>query len=117
MGDFRTNPVELELLPGSKSKHFKAFPVPKIHGRTLKKEIERLVKLEVLRKCSDSTWAAPTFIIPKKNGTVRFISDFQYPNKCLLRKPDPIPKIADILQKLEGIKYATSLDLNMGYYK
>ena len=116
LGTFRTNPVDLELIPGSKSKHFKAFPVPKIHERTLKKEIDRLVKLGVLRKCSDSTWAAPTFIIPKKNGTVRFISDFRYLNKCLVRKPYPIPKIADILQKLEGIKYATSLDLNMGYY-
>jgi hypothetical protein len=36
-------------------------------------EIERLVKLGVLKRCSDSEWAAPTFIIPKKNGTVRFI--------------------------------------------
>ena len=59
----------------------------------------------------------PTFIIPKKNGTVRFISDFRYVNKCLIRKPYPIPKIADVLQKLEGVKFATSLDLNMGYFK
>ena len=53
LGDFQTNPVELELLPGSKSKHFKAFPVPKIHERTLKKEIDRLVNLGVLLKFSD----------------------------------------------------------------
>ena len=32
------------------------------------------------------------------------------------RKPFPIPKIQDMLLKLEGFKYATSLDLNMGYY-
>ena len=37
-------------------------------------------------------------------------------NKNLVRKPYPIPKIADVLQKLEGITYATALDLNMGYY-
>ena len=37
LGTFRTNPVDLELIPGSKSKHFKAFPVPKIHEHTLKK--------------------------------------------------------------------------------
>ena len=28
----------------------------------------------------------------------------------------PIPKIADVLQKIEGLEWATSLDLNMGYY-
>ena len=30
--------------------------------------------------------------------------------------PYPIPKIQDMLLKLEGFQYATSLDLNMGYY-
>ena len=83
---------------------------------TLKKELQRLCKLGVLRKCSDSTWASPTFIIPKKNGTVRFIFDFRYLTKNLVCKPYPIPKIADVLQKLEGLSYATALDLNMGYY-
>ena len=28
----------------------------------------------------------------------------------------PIPKIQDLLLKLEGFQYATSLNLNMGYY-
>ena len=32
------------------------------------------------------------------------------------KKPFPIPKIQDLLLKLEGFKYATSLDSNMGYY-
>ena len=53
----------------------------------------------------------------KKNGTVKFISDFRELNKRIKRKPFPIPKIHDqVLLKLEGFKYATSLDLNMGYY-
>ena len=32
------------------------------------------------------------------------------------QKPYPIPKINGMLLKLEGFKYATSADLNMGYY-
>jgi hypothetical protein len=39
---------------------------------------------------------------------VRTISDFREPNKRIIRKPYPIPKISMILQ--------TALDLNMGYY-
>ena len=70
----------------------------------------------VLKKVNQSEWAAPTFIIPKKDGSVRFISDFRELNKRIKRKPFPIPKIQDMLLKLEGFKYATSLDLNMGYY-
>ena len=116
LGDFYTDPVHLNLKIDAVPKHHKPFPVPKIHETTLRNELARLCKIGVLKKCSDSTWASPTFIIPKKNGTVRFISDFRYVNKCLIRKPYPIPKIADVLQKLEGVKFATSLDLNMGYF-
>jgi hypothetical protein len=31
-------------------------------------------------------------------------------------KPFPLPKISDILRKLSGFKYATAIDLSMGYY-
>jgi hypothetical protein len=63
-----------------------------------------------------SQWVLLTFIIPKKDSTVRTISDFRELNKCIVRKPYPIPKISMILQELEGFPYATALDLNMGYY-
>ena len=52
----------------------------------------------------------------KKDGLVRFISEFRELNKRIRRKPFPIPKVPDLLLKLEGFQYATSLDLNMGYY-
>ena len=52
----------------------------------------------------------------QKNNTVRFITDLREVNKRIIRKPYPIPKIGDILQKLEGFQWATALDLNMGYY-
>ncbi len=58
----------------------------------------------------------PSFIIPKKDHTVRTISDFRELNKQIVRKPYPIPKISTTLQELKGFTYATTLDLNMGYY-
>ena len=33
-----------------------------------------------------------------------------------MQKPFPLPKISTVLQELEGFTYATTLDLNMGYY-
>jgi len=82
--------------------------------QTLKAEVERLVKIGVLKKVNRSEWAAPTFVIPKKDGSVRFISDFRELNKRTLRKPHPIPNIQDMLLNLEGFQWATGLDLNMG---
>ena len=70
----------------------------------------------MLKRQPTSEWASPTFIIPKKNKTVRFISDFREVNQRIVRTPFPIPKISTVLQEMEGFTYATALDLNMGYY-
>ena len=116
LGTWTGSEIDLELNEGAKPYHAKPYPIPKVHEATLKMEVERLCKLGVLKKVNRSQWAAPTFIIPKKDGTVRFISDFRELNKRIRRKPFPIPHIQDMLLNLEGFQYATSLDLNMGYY-
>jgi hypothetical protein len=96
--------------------HGRAYPIPQIHKAALMKEIDRLCSIDVLKWQPNSEWASPTFIIPKKDGIVRTISDFRELNKCIVQKPYPIPKISTTLQELEGFTYATALDLNMGYY-
>jgi hypothetical protein len=90
--------------------------VPKIHEETLKKEIQHLCKLGVLNPQVASEYQSPSFIIPKKNGTVRVVSDFRVLNSNLQRVSFPIPTIQVILTSLNGFTYATSIDLNMGYY-
>jgi hypothetical protein len=56
------------------------------------------------------------FTISKPDGSLRSLADLREVNKVIKRKPYPLPKISDMLRKLEGFMYATSLDLNMGYY-
>ncbi len=90
--------------------------MPKVHKDTIRKEVERLCQLGVLEKQPASKWASPSFIIPKKDKTVRFLSDFWEVNKRSVRKPFPIPKISTVLQEIEGFSYATALNFNMGYY-
>jgi hypothetical protein len=115
-GKYNGDPVSLELIPGSKPYYGKPFSIPKAYEQVTKDEIKRLESLEILKPIASSEWAAPTFIIPKKNNTVRVITDFRGLNKCLVRKPYPIPKIPNIFRGLEKFQYATTIDLNMGYY-
>ncbi len=115
-GDWKTKPVSFQLKEGVSPYHSQAFPVPKIQKDTIMKEVERLCKLEVLERQPASEWALPSFIIPKKDKTVCFLSDFWEVNMRLTRTPFPIPKISMVLRKIEGITFATALDLNMGYY-
>ncbi len=116
LGDWDTEPVSFELKEGAKPYHGRAYPVPHAHKETLKKELNRLCELGVLEWQPESEWASPSFIVPKKDQTVRFLSDFREVNKRIVRKPFPLPKISTVLQELEGFTFATALDLNMGYY-
>jgi hypothetical protein len=97
LGDWKTKPVSFQLKEGASPYHGQAFPVPKIHKNTLIKEVERMVKLGVLERQPASEWARPLFIIPKKNKTLCFLSNFGEVNKRLIRKPFPIPKISTVL--------------------
>jgi hypothetical protein len=74
------------------------------------KEIVRLVVIGVLEEETDysSEWASmcPSFAIPKKNGTIRVVTDFRKLNLLLKRHPFPIPKIGDMTRSMEGFTFA-----------
>jgi hypothetical protein len=116
LGDWKLPPVSFELKEGMKPYHGRPYPIPHTHKAVLMKEIKQLCNIGVLEWQPSSRWMLPTFIIPKKDSTVRTISDLRELNKRIVRKPYPISKISMILQELEGFTYATALDLNMSYY-
>ena len=114
LGTWHIKPYDIKLKPDAKPYHGKTFPVPRIHELKFKQERDQLKALEVIKKFNRSQWGAPTFLIQKKDSTVRFIYEFIEPNKRILSQPYPIPKIQDLLLRLEGFCYGTTLDLNMG---
>ena len=117
LGTWKTDPIDIELKdPNVKPYHARPYPVPHSQEKKLKAEIERLCEYGVLRKTNSSEWACPMFTISKPDGSLRSLADLREVNKVIRRKPFPLPKITDMLQKLEGFMFATSLDLNMGYY-
>jgi hypothetical protein len=51
--------------------------VPRSVKQQLRKEIVRLVDIGVLEEDYSSEWTSPSFSIPKKNGTIRVVTDFR----------------------------------------
>jgi len=96
--------------------HARPYPVPHSQEQKLRAEVTQLCDYSILHKINISEWACPMFTISKLDGSLCSLADLREINKVIKRKPYPLPKITDMLQKLEGFMYATSLDLNMGYY-
>ncbi len=120
LGTWPNVEIELELKDGAEPYHCgKPIRIPHAHIETLKKELERLIRIGVLAEVNETTagpWCAPSFIVPKKDQKVRFITDFRELNKRIKRRPWPMPHVLDLIQDIGQYTYVTAIDLSMGYY-
>ena len=76
LGRHPTAKISIELKPGSRPIWQKPYPVPFQKKATFEKELYSLVGDGVLSPVGMSRWGFPSFIIPKKDGRVRWLSDF-----------------------------------------
>jgi hypothetical protein len=97
LGEFNMGPkpISLKLIdPNCKPIHARAYTVSRSLEQQLKssKDIVRLVDIGVLEEDYSSEWASslPKFAIPKKNGTIRVVTDFKKLNLLLKRNMLPI---------------------------
>ena len=84
----------------SKPFNFRHYPVTRIKKETFRKGIQKLVEIGVLTLIQQSQYGTPKFMIPKKEGTVRFITDYQRLNQQLVRNSYLLTRIVNTMQKL-----------------
>ncbi|OWZ13258.1 Pol Polyprotein [Phytophthora megakarya] len=73
LGKIKATPYVIPLKPGAKSFACRPYPIPQVHLEATKRDIYRLVKLGILFSDNTSKLASPTFVIPKKDGSVRLL--------------------------------------------
>jgi hypothetical protein len=119
LGEFNMDsiPISLQLMnPNCNLIYARAYTVPRSVKQQLQqsKEIVRLVGIGVLEEDYSSEWPSyiPSFTIPKKNGTIRVVTDFRKLNLLLKRHPFPIPKIGYfyMIRLMVGFSFASVLN-------
>jgi hypothetical protein len=68
LGVYPHKKLHIDIDPNAKPVHSRPYPVPQIHLKTFKTELNHLVRIGVLASQQESEWALPSFITPKKDG-------------------------------------------------
>ena len=66
---------------------------------------------------SKSPFASPIVLVSKRNGGKRLCVDYRALNKILVRDSYPLPIIENLIDRLVGAKYFTTLDFLSGYHQ
>ncbi|CAM5143851.1 unnamed protein product [Natator depressus] len=66
---------------------------------------------------SASPWASPMVLVPKKDWSVRFCVDYRKLNAITVSDAYPMPRPDELLDKLGGARYLTTMDLTKGYWQ
>ncbi|XP_078240212.1 uncharacterized protein LOC144586237 [Pogona vitticeps] len=82
----------------------------------INKEVDEMLKLGIIEP-SNSPWRSYPVVVPKPDGKVRLCIDFRKLNEVSKFDAYPMPRIEDLLEKLGGAKYLSSLDLTKGYWQ
>ena len=81
-----------------------------------KKEFEYMLNQGICRP-SDSPWATPLHMTPKKNGDWRPCGDYRALNKVTIPDKYPLPNIQDLVQDLHGKIIFSKVDLLRAYHQ
>ena len=61
--------------------------------------------------------AAPLFFVWKKDGTRRPVIDYRKLNDITVKDSSPLPRIDEMLERMQGSKIFSKFDLKMGYHQ
>jgi transposase InsO family protein len=105
----------IELKPGSSEVlNAKVYPLSREEQRKLDEFLDENLKTGRIRP-SKSTMASSFFFVKKKDGNLRPVQDYRRLNDLTIKNRYPLPLMKDMLNRLQGAKFFTKLDVRWGF--
>lgn len=113
----KVNNHEMEInLSDTKPVYFRPYRASNSDRKIIRDMVNELLEHGIIRE-SNSPYASPALLVSKKNGEKRLCIDYRALNKITIKDKYPMPRIEELIDRLQGCKFFTSLDLKSGYYQ
>lgn len=107
---------EIPTEPGKAPPHKPVYRLSEKELAELKTHLEDLLNRGFITP-STSPYAAPVLFVPKKDGTSRMVIDYRLLNAMTIKNRYPLPRIDELMDRLQGAKVFSKIDLASGYHQ
>ncbi|XP_063366282.1 uncharacterized protein K02A2.6-like [Cydia amplana] len=116
LGRFTGGQVSIHLRPEARPVFLRARPLAYALREPVERALEQLVRDGVLTPVDRSDWATPIVPVVKKDGNIRICADYKLTiNKVLEVDRYPLPRVEDLLVRLDGGDRFSKIDLSQAY--
>ncbi|GBG66294.1 hypothetical protein CBR_g57893 [Chara braunii] len=106
----------IEIEPGSRTPKGAVYRMSPRELEELRKQLDDLLEKGWIGP-SSSPFGAPVLFVPKKEGELRMCIDYRGLNAITVKNVEPLPRIDDLLDRVQGCKYFSKIDLKSGYHQ
>ena len=106
----------IDLYPGSKPVKLPNRRMPMHFKADLRQKIDKFLEHKLITPCH-SPYSSPAMLVPKKNGKLRLVIDYQQLNKQTVKSCWPLPSTEEIFDTLEGSGVFSTIDMSWGFYQ
>ncbi len=106
----------IDLLPDSAPVAKPTYKMSLAEMDELRRQLDDLLNRGFIRP-SSSPYGSPVLFVKKKEGDLRLCIDYRALNKQTVKNVYPLPRIDELLDRLDGAVVFSKLDLRSGYHQ
>ncbi|GBG73149.1 hypothetical protein CBR_g12867 [Chara braunii] len=106
----------IELLPGAVPPKGRIYRMSPAELEELRRQLETLTSKGWIRP-NTSEFGAPVLFVRKGSGEFRMCIDYRGLNKITRKSTEPLPRIDDLLDMVQGCTIFSKVDLKSGYHQ
>ena len=100
----------VEIIPGSNPTGCKVYPLSPVEQKEMDAFLKENLETGQIQP-SKSPMSSPVFFIKKKDGSLQLVQDYRALNAITVKNKYPLPLISKLINKLQGARYFTKLDV------
>nr|GFA17144.1 putative reverse transcriptase domain-containing protein [Tanacetum cinerariifolium] len=107
---------QIDLIPGATHVARAPYQLAPSEMQELSNQLQELADRGFIH-LSTSPWGAPVLFVKKKDGFFRMCINYRELNKLTVKNRNPLPRIDDLFDQLQGLSVYLKIDLRSGYHQ